>query len=169
MIKEQGPEQRLEQDDEVSTIAPPFDEVMQEPMQRSKDEVSYFSLQNSNDTVLVDSKEEEEIEALDEVEVPCCAIEDKEAIHEDEETTPAENIELLKVLAQEETVSYPPLIIFDDALPCNEKEEDESSNPACYDTDTDMADFDEFIHVGRHRWDVVGYDLDPIYDTESHL
>jgi hypothetical protein len=44
-----------------------------------------------------------------------------------------------------------------------------SSNPACYDTDTDIADFDEFIHVGRRRWDVVGYDLDPIYDTESHL
>jgi hypothetical protein len=35
--------------------------------------------------------------------------------------------------------------------------------------DTDIADFDEFIHVGRRRWDVVGYDLDPIYDTESHL
>jgi hypothetical protein len=45
----------------------------------------------------------------------------------------------------------------------------QSSNPACYDTDTDIADFDEFIHVGRRRWDVVGYDLDPIYDTESHL
>jgi hypothetical protein len=43
------------------------------------------------------------------------------------------------------------------------------SNPACYDTDTDIADFDEFIHVGRRRWDVVGYDLDPIYDTENYL
>jgi hypothetical protein len=122
-----------------------------------------FPLQNSNDIVLLDSKEEEEMEASDEIEVPCCAI-------EDEETTHAENTRVLEVPAQEETVSYPPLIIFDDALPCNEKEEeDESSKPACYDTDTDIADFDEFIHVGRRRWDVVGYDRDPIYDTESHL
>jgi hypothetical protein len=88
-------EQEPEQDDEVSTCAPPIDEVMQEPIspvQQSEDEVSYFPLQNSNDTVLLDSKEEEEMEASDEMEVPCCAIEDKEAVHEDEETTHAENI-----------------------------------------------------------------------------
>jgi hypothetical protein len=41
--------------------------------------------------------------------------------------------------------------------------------PPCYDTDTDIVDFDEFIHVGRRRWDIVDYDLNPIYDTESHL
>ena len=41
--------------------------------------------------------------------------------------------------------------------------------PPCYDTDIDIADFDEFIHVGRRRWDTFGYDTDPIYDTESHL
>jgi hypothetical protein len=150
--------------------APPTDEVMQEPVspvQQNKDEVSSFPFQNSDDVVLLD---EEEMEVLDEVEVPCCALEDKEAVHEDEETTHAENTRVLEIPAQEETVSYPPLINFDDALPCNEKEEeDESSNPACYDTDTDIADLDEFIHVGRRRWDVIGYDLDPIYDTESHL
>ena len=28
---------------------------------------------------------------------------------------------------------------------------------------------DELIHVGRRRWDVVGYDMDPIYDIESHF
>jgi hypothetical protein len=132
------------------------------PVQQSEDEVSYFPLQNSNNTVLLDSKEEEEMEASDEI----------EAVHGDEETTHAENTRVLDVPAQEETVSYPPLIIFDDALPCNEKEEEDElnlTNPACYDTDTDIADFDEFIHVGRRRWDVVGYDLDPIYDTENHL
>jgi hypothetical protein len=138
-------EQEPEQDDEVSTCAPPIDEVMQEPVspvQQSEDKVSYFPLQNSNDTVSLNSKDEEEMEALDEVEVPCCAF---KAIHEDEETTHAENTRVLEVPAQEETVSYPPLIIFDDALPCNEKEEeDESSNPTCCDTDTDIADFDEF-------------------------
>jgi hypothetical protein len=224
-------EQEPENNNEVSTCAPPTDEVMQEPIspvQQSEDEVSYLPLRNSNNTVLLDSKEEEEteasyemeavhedeapiiapqpnealqdpvtraedeenevsyfdslddtlfydseneegVEALDEVEVPCCAIEDKEAVHEDEAMTHAENIKLLEVPAQEEK-SHPPLLVFDNALPCNEKEEeDESSNPACYDTDTDIADFDEFIHVGRRRWDVIGYDLDPIYDTESHL
>jgi hypothetical protein len=82
--------------------------------------------------------------------------------------------ELLEVPAQEETVSYPPILNFDDALPCDEKEEEDEilslTNPACYDTDSDTVDnIDEFIHVGRRRWDVVGYDLDPIYDTESHL
>jgi hypothetical protein len=211
-------EQEPENNDEVSTCASPTDEVMQEPIspvQQSEDEVSYLPLRNSNNTVLLDSKEEEEteasdemeavhedeapiiapqpdevlqhpvtpaedeenevscfdslddtlfydseneegVEALDEVEVPCCAIEDKEAVHEDEAMTHAENIKLLEVPAQEEK-SYPPLLVFDDALPCNEKEEeDESSNPACYDTDTDIADFDEFIHVGRRRWDVIG-------------
>jgi hypothetical protein len=172
-IEDMAEETESEQNDEVSMCVPPSDEVMQEPVspvQQSEDEVSHFPLQNSNDTVLLDSKDEEEMEASDEVEVPCCAIEDKEAVHEDEETTHAENTRVLEVPAQEETVSYPPLINFDDALPCDEKEEeDESSNPACYDTDTDIADFDEFIHVGRRRWDVIGYDLDPIYDTESHL
>jgi hypothetical protein len=42
-------------------------------------------------------------------------------------------------------------------------------NPPCYDTDTDIVDIDEFIHVGRRRWDAVGYDMDPIYDIKSHL
>jgi hypothetical protein len=101
------------------------------------------------------------MQSLDKVEVPCCATENEEAVHEDEETTHAENIKLLEIPAQEETVSCPPLINFDDVLPCDEEEEDEFSNladPACYDTDTDIADFDEFIHVGRRRWDVIGYD-----------
>jgi hypothetical protein len=156
-------EQEPEKDDEVSTCAPPANEVMQEPVspvQQSEDEVSHFPLQNSNNTVLLDSKEEGEMEASDEM----------ETVHGDEETTHAENTRVLEIPAQEETVSCPPLINFDDALPCNEKEEeDESSNPACYDTDTDIADLDEFIYVGRRRWDVIGHDLDPIYDTESHL
>jgi hypothetical protein len=68
-------------------------------------------------------------------------VQKEKAVHEDEETTHAENIELLKVPAQEETVSYPPILNFDDILPCDEKEEDEFlslTNPACYDTDSDM-------------------------------
>jgi hypothetical protein len=162
-------EREYEKNDEVSTCAPPTDEVMQEPIspvQQSEDEVSCFPLQNANNTMLLDSKEEEEMEASDEIEVPCCAIEDEEMTH-------AENIKLLKVPAQEETVSYLPLLVFNDALPCDEKEEEDEfsnlANPACYDTDTDIDDFDEFIHVGRRRWDIVCYDTDPMYDTKDHL
>jgi hypothetical protein len=183
VIEEQEPEQELEQDDEVSTCAPPADEVIQEPVspvQQSEDEVSCFPLQNSNDTVSLDSKDEEEKKALNEDD-PCCAIKeiglpiDKEGvIPEDETIMHAENTKVLEVPAQEETVSYPPPLVFDDALPCDEKEEEDEfsnlSNPACYDTDSDIVDnIDEFIHVGRRRWDIVGYDLDPIYDTEGHL
>jgi hypothetical protein len=83
-------EQETEQDDEVSTCAPPPDEAIQEPVspaQQSEDEVSYFPLQNSNDIVSFNSKDEEEMK------VPCCVIEDKEAVHEDEAMTHVENIE----------------------------------------------------------------------------
>jgi hypothetical protein len=112
------------------------------------------------------------MKALNKMDIPCCAIEDKEAIHEDETITHAENTNVLKALAQEETISYPPPLVFDDALlydEGNEEEENEFSNvsnPACYGTYSDIVDnIDEFIRVGRHRWDIVGYDLDPIYDT----
>jgi hypothetical protein len=170
-------EQEPELDDEVSTCAPPTEEVKQEPVslvQQSEDEVSYFPLQDSNDIVSFDSKDEEEMEVLDEVEVPCCAIEDKEAVHEDEAMTHAENIELLEVPAQEETMSYPPILSFDNALPCDEEEEEDEfsslTNPTCYDTDSDIVDnIDEFIRVGRRRWDIVGYDTDPIYEIKDHL
>jgi hypothetical protein len=109
------------------------------------------------------------------MDIPCCAIEDKEAIHEDETITHTENTKVLEAPAQEETVSCPLPLVFDDALLYDEGNEEENefsnvSNPASYDTDSDIVDnIDEFIHVGRRRWDVVGYDLDPIYDTESHF
>jgi hypothetical protein len=38
------------------------------------------------------------MEALDEVDVPCCAIKDKEAVHEDETITHAENTSSSKPL-----------------------------------------------------------------------
>jgi hypothetical protein len=125
-------EQEPEQDDEVSTCAPPPDEAIQEPFspaQQKEDEVSCFSFMDSNDTLFHDSESEEEMEALDEVDVPYCAIKDKEAIHDDETITHAENTKAIEAPAQEETVSYPPILNFDDALPCDEKEEeDEFSN-----------------------------------------
>ena len=43
-------------------------------------------------------------------------------------------------------------------------------SPSCYDKDDDFADnIDEFIHVGKRKWDVIGYDGDPIYDIEGHF
>jgi hypothetical protein len=43
-------------------------------------------------------------------------------------------------------------------------------NPSCYEKGGNMVDnFDEFIHVGRHKWDVIGSDEDPIYDMEGYL
>jgi hypothetical protein len=54
----------------------------------------------------------------------------------------------------------------------NEEEIDgplNASNHACYDTDSDIVDIDEFIHVGRRKWDVVGFDMDPIYDIANHF
>jgi hypothetical protein len=169
VVKEQEPKQ----DDEMPTPTPHSDEVIQEPVspaQQSKDEVSCFPLQVSNDTLVLDSENEGEMKALNEMDVPCCAIKDEEAIHEDETIIYAENAKVLEVPAQEETVSCPPLLDFDDALLYDEGNEEEKneSNPACYDTDNDIVDnIDEFIHVGRRRWDIVGYDLDPIYDIDG--
>jgi hypothetical protein len=231
-------EQKPEQDDEVSTCAPPIDEAMQEPVspvQQSEEEVSHFPFQDVNDTVC--SEDEEEMEASDEVEVPCCKIENKEAVHEDEasviipqpdealqdpvdptqdeenevscfdsfddtlfydseneegtepldepdplclETKDVEgdlpsddDIQILEALGQEglSEVHCSPFQVLDGSLPYDmqsEKVLDALTSP-CYDTDTDIADFDEFIHVGRRRWDIIGYDTDPIYDTKDHL
>jgi hypothetical protein len=40
-------------------------------------------------------------------------------------------------------------------------------NYSCYDKGSDMVDdIDEFIHVGRCKWDVIGFDEDLIYDME---
>jgi hypothetical protein len=174
VIKEQEPKQ----DDEVSTRAPPSDEIIQEPVfpaRQSEDEVSCFPRQDSNDTLFLDSENEGEMKALNEMDIPCCTIKNQEAVHEDEKIMHAKNTRVLEAPAQEETVSCPPLVFYD-ALLCKEGNEEKKnefsnvSNPAFYDTDSDIVDnIDEFKHVGRRRWDIVGYDLDPIYDTKSHF
>jgi hypothetical protein len=42
--------------------------------------------------------------------------------------------------------------------------------PSCYDKGDDFVDnIDEFMHVGKHKWDVIRYDGDPIYDLEGHF
>jgi hypothetical protein len=32
-----------------------------------------------------------------------------------------------------------------------------------------VDNIEEFIHVGKRNWDVIGYDGDPIYDIEGHV
>jgi hypothetical protein len=116
------------------------------------------------------------MESLKEVVLPYCTIEYEGVVHEDETMTYFEDTQVLEAPAQEETISYPPPQDFDDALLYNGGDKEEingslnASNHACYDTYIDMVDnIDEFIHVGRHRWDIVGYYMDPIYDIESHF
>jgi hypothetical protein len=74
------------------------------------------------------------------------------------------------------TVSYLPFQDFDDALFYDLKREEvleeplDALNPSCYDKGSDIADnIDEFIHVGRHKWDVIGSNEDLIYDIEGHF
>jgi hypothetical protein len=68
-------------------------------------------------------------------------------------------------------VIFSPFQVFNDSLPYDTESREvlDVLTPPCYDTDTDIDDFDEFIHVGRRRWDAVSYDMDPIYDIKSHL
>jgi hypothetical protein len=76
------------------------------------------------------------------------------------------NTKVLETPAQDEIVSYPPPQNFDNFLPRDlEEEMDEHMsvfNPPCYDTDTDIVDIDEFIHVGRRKWDEIGFGMDPV-------
>jgi hypothetical protein len=81
-------------------------------------------------------------------------------------------------LAHEEvnTVSYFPFQESDDALFYDLKSEEVLGEPLdvlntpCYDKFDDYVDnIDEFIHVEKCKWDVIGYDGDPIYDIEGHF
>jgi hypothetical protein len=73
-------------------------------------------------------------------------------------------------------VSYFPFQGFNDALFYDLESEEvleepfDGLNPSCYDKYSDMVDnIDEFVHVGRCKWDVIGSDEDPIYDMEGYI
>jgi hypothetical protein len=87
-----------------------------------------------------------------------------------------EVIQILEAPAQEEInmVSYLPFQNLDDSLLYDLEGEEELDeplkdlDPSCYDKDDDFVDnIDEFIHVGKRKWDVIGYDGDPIYNIEG--
>jgi hypothetical protein len=115
------------------------------------------------------------MESPNEENLPCYMTKEERDTHEDETVIHVKDTQVLEAPAQEEKVSYPPLQDFDDCLLYDLGKEEEMGellnvlSPPCYDIDIDIVDFDEFIHVGRRRWDEVGYDMDPIYDIKSHL
>jgi hypothetical protein len=74
--------------------------------------------------LFLDSENEGEMESPEEVDLLCCTIEDEGVIPEDENITHAKNTGVLEAPAQEETVSCPPLLVFDDALLCDEEDEE---------------------------------------------
>jgi hypothetical protein len=164
--------------DEVSTCPPPPNEAIHEPSppaQQQDDKVSFFPFQDFDDTFFHDSKSNGEMKSPNEEHFPCCTTKNEGATHEDKTVMHVKDTQVLEAPAQEEKVSYPPLQDFDDCLLYDLEKEEEMGellnvfNPPCYDTDTDLVDIDEFIHVGRHRWDAIGYDIDPSYDIKSHL
>jgi hypothetical protein len=114
------------------------------------------------------SGSEEEMEPLDKLYPLCLETEDVEAYLPLDEA-----IQILETLAQEglSEVNYSPFQVFSGSLPYDTDSIEvlDVLTPPCYDIDTDIADFDEFIHVGRHQWDAVSYNVDSIYDIKSHL
>jgi hypothetical protein len=155
-------------EDEVPVITPQHDEALQDPVTPAQDEeneVSYFD--SFDDTLFYDS-ENEGVEPLDEPDPLCLKTEDVEA------DIPSDDaIQILEALAQEglSEVRFSPFQVLNGSLPYDTKSEKvlDVLTPQCYDTHTDITDFDEFIHVGRRRWDAFSYDTDPIYDIKSHL
>jgi hypothetical protein len=146
--------------------APPSDEAIQEPIppgQEEVDEVSRFPFQVFDDTLFYNSEREEEREPLGKTDPPYYEVE--ETSHEGNTIMHAlpfdKVVQVLEAHAQEDvnTVCYFPFQEPSDVL-----------SPSCYDKDDDYVDNnDESIHVEKHKWDVIGYDGDPIYDIEGHF
>jgi hypothetical protein len=112
-----------------------------------------------------DSPKEDLIEEHDD-EILMCTLTSDEVIQAF--VTPAEE--------EDNMVSPFPFQCFDDALfyefESKEvlKEPLDVLKPSCYDKHNDMVDnIDEFIHVVKRKWDVIGYDGDPINDIEGHF
>jgi hypothetical protein len=155
-------------EDEAPVIAPQSDEVLQDPVPPAQDEENEVSHYSFDDTLFYDSENEEGVEPLDELDPLCLKTEDVEA-----DLPPDDAIQILEALAQEglSEVNCSPFQVFSGSLPYDTESGEvlDVLTPPCYDTDTDIVDFDKFIHVGRRRWDAFSYDTDPIYDIKGHL
>jgi hypothetical protein len=115
---------------------------------------------------------------LDKLDLPYCEVEDVEDKTMMHALPFDEVIHILEAPTQEEVniVSYFPFQDFDDALFYDLESEEVLEDPldvlipSCYDKGNDIVDnIDKFIHVGKHNWDVIWYDGDPIYDIEGHF
>jgi hypothetical protein len=174
-----------EDDALVSSLS--SDESLQDPISPTQDEeneVNHFPFQVFDDTLFYDSEGEEVKEPLQEL-GPSVFDEGEKMIKETSlgddvlDALPFDEvIQAFDAPAQQEvnTVSYFPFQDFDDALFYDLESEEvleeplDALNPSCYDKGSDMVDnIDEFIHVGRRKWDVIGSDEDPIYDMEGYL
>jgi hypothetical protein len=184
VVEEREPKD-IKHDDEIVMCDPPFDEAIQNPFPPAKeeeDEVSHFPFQVFNDTLFYDSAGEEEREPLDELDPPYYEADNVRESHDDEELMLAppfdEVIQIFEAPAQEEvnTMSCFPFQDFDDALffylerkEVLEEPLDALIPPCCDEVNDMVNNIDKFIHVGRCKWDVIGYDGDPIYDIEDHF
>jgi hypothetical protein len=68
-------------------------------------------------------------------------------------------------------VNYFPFQNFNDSLSYDVESKEVSYflTPSCFDKNEEFVDnIDEFINVRKRKWDVIGYDGDPIYDIEGH-
>jgi hypothetical protein len=178
IIENATEEMNPKQDDNKSTCPPPPNEAIHKPSsptQQQDDKASFFPFQDFDDTLFKYLESDGEMESPNEEHFPCCTIKDEGETHEDKTVMHVKYTQFLKAPTQEEKLSYPPLQKFYDSLLYDLGKEEEMGeplnvlNPPCYDTDTELVDIDEFIHVGRRRWDAVDYDMDPIYDIKSHL
>jgi hypothetical protein len=127
-----------------------------------------------------DSEGEEVKEPLEEL-VPSFSDEDEEMSLSDDVLDPLpfdEDIQAIDSPAQQEvnSINYFPFQYFDDVLFYDLESEEvleeslDALNPSCYDKGSDIFNnIDEFIHVVRRMWDVIGSNEDPIYDMEGHF
>jgi hypothetical protein len=155
---------KVDYEDEAPVTTPLSDEALQDPIPPAKNEeneVSYFPFKIFDDTLFYDSNSKEM--------EPSNKLEDVEA------SLPFdEDIRVLEAPAQEEVskVSYFPFQFFKDYLSYDVESEEvlDFLNPSCYDENDGFVDnINEFIHVGKRKWDVIGYNGDPIYNIEGHF
>jgi hypothetical protein len=101
MVEELKPKKN----NDVSTCAPPYEVIHQPfpPTQQEENEVSFFPFQDFDNTMFHDSESEGEVESLNEVDIPCCTVEDEGETHEDETMMRVEDTQVLKAAIQEKT------------------------------------------------------------------
>jgi hypothetical protein len=141
-----------------------------------------FLFQVFDDTLFYDSEGEEERESLDYLDPPYYEAEDVGASHEDEALMLAfpfdEVIQVFDTPTQEEmnTIIRLPFQDFEYALFCDLESEEvledplDVLSPLFCDKGNEMVDnINKFIHVEERKWDMIGYDGDPIYDIEGHF